>query len=259
MESTHSPLTSPSGDLRAFTKFGQLPAELRVKIWQLAMPDGRLILVNPPTTRQDRVPASLEEVFTQSRDAKESWESTAPIPALLHVNTEARYEASMHYSLSLGVGTAEPRIYVDFTRDTIFFGDEALRPSCSDLWVQAQDIEKIQRLAVAPEGAWRVLRRNRISLNSLEKIIFVHGSEGVRPGHRPQLVEDQQTETGLSISLEHHIQQLEAAMVGSHLEPETPKQRMEAAKEEFATLKLVLLAPWDTDPVVSTAVFKGDA
>ncbi|GAP90572.2 hypothetical protein SAMD00023353_5000620 [Rosellinia necatrix] len=252
-----SSLASTAQEATSFTKFGQLPPELRIKIWEFALPGARVVMVNSPYARQEWAPNSLDEALPQVLD-EETWQSTTQIPALLHVNSESRHEALKHYSLSFGVGGAQPRIYIDFDRDTLFFGDAELRPECSSLWARTKDLEKVQRLAIVPEGAWRALRWKKVDLRFLQKLIFVHGFENAKPGHLPQLVEDEQSEAELSLGLElgQRIQELGASMMESQFRLEDPKQRMQAARDEFNTLKMVLPTEWEKEPAVSTAVFR---
>ncbi len=258
MEQT-SPLIIRAQGADSFVKFRELPAELRIKIWQFAMPAARTVVIKSPYS-QKTVPISLDKVLPQAVDDGETWQSTTQVPALLHVNAEARYEALKHYSLTLGVGKAQPRVYIDFSRDTLFFGDAELTPECSPLWTKTKDFEKIRRLAIVPEGAWRALHWTRdVDLTSLQTLIFVHDAEKTRPGYLSQLVEDEPSVAKLSLQLglEQQVQQLEAAVTEAELEIENPmKQRIQAARQELETLKMVLPARWEKELVVSTAVFR---
>ncbi|KAI8627664.1 hypothetical protein F5Y19DRAFT_440737 [Xylariaceae sp. FL1651] len=259
MEQTSSLMTKLQG-ATGFTKFNDLPPEIRIKIWQYAMPEERTVVIKSPYVRHREIPTSLEGALPQSFD-EETWQSTTQVPALLHVNAEARHEALKHYTLSLGVGKVQPRVYIDFNRDTIFFGNSELKPECSSLWAETKDLNKVQRLAVVPEGAWRVLRWKKVDLNSLQKMIFVHDTDKVKLGPWPQLVEDRQSETDMSLEteLEQQIQLLEdVAMDGPQSTAlDSPmKKRMQAAREELDTLMMVLPTQWEKEPVVSTAVFQ---
>ncbi|KAJ2989430.1 hypothetical protein NUW58_g3468 [Xylaria curta] len=241
----------------SFTKFGALPPELRIIIWQSALPEARTVAIESPYKKHKHTLNSLEEVFTRTLDLEESWRSTAQIPALLHVNIEARNEALRHYTLAFGVGRTQPRVYIDFNRDTVFFGHTELETECWPLWTRTQDLDKIRRLAVVPEGAWRVLRLKNFNLEHLEKLVFVHDSEKVKPGHVPQLVEDEELELELCLELKQHTHQSEATTIASELElASLKKKRMEEARSELSTLKLVLPTEWEKGPVVSTAVFR---
>ncbi|KAJ8116332.1 hypothetical protein ONZ43_g4467 [Nemania bipapillata] len=239
MEQTSALITKFQG-ASSFTKFADLPPEIRIKIWQLAMPGPRTVVIKSPHTRSKHTPTSLDDILVHTAsDAELAWHSTTQIPALLHVNAEARYEALKHYSLSLGIGKAQPRVYVDFDRDTLFLGDAELKLECSPLWAETEDLNKVRRLAVVPEGAWRALRWMNVDINSLQKLIFVHNSENIKLGQLPQLVEDEQSEGDLSLELEQQLQLLETTAAGSLLELESSrKQRIEAAREEFNTLKM---------------------
>lgn len=259
MEQTLSRLSNKTEGPTTFTKFNELPPELRIKIWQHAMPDSRTVAVKSPYARQKNTPRSLEEAMYEAHDQEDTWYSTTQIPALLHVNAEARHEALKHYTLSLGVGSAQPRVYVDFNRDTIFFGNSELKPECSPLWASTRDLNQVQRLAVVPEGAWRVLRWKKVDLNSLEKMIFVHDTEKFELGPLPQLVEDEPQEIEIDL-LEAQAQHLEELQLQQELQEDTTidpmKKRMQAAREEIDTLMMVLPTQWEKEPAVSTAVFR---
>ncbi|TGJ81134.1 hypothetical protein E0Z10_g7623 [Xylaria hypoxylon] len=257
MEQTSTLTVNPHG-ATSFPKFRELPAELRIKVWQFAMPGARTVIIKSPHTRKN-VPTSLDEALPQALDGEMTWQSTTRIPALLHVSAEARHEALKHYSLALGVDKAQPRVYIDFNRDTIFFGDAELTPECSPLWTKTNDLEKVRRLAVVPEGAWRALRWTNVDLTSLKTLIFVDDTEKIKPGCQAHLVEDEPSvaELILQFQLEQQIQQLETTMAEVQLELENPmKQRIQAARDELDTLKMVLPVEWEKDLVVSTAVFR---
>lgn len=259
MERTITSLFTPAKGPQTFHMFGELPPELRIKIWQEAMPAARTVAVQSPFSRRRDAPTSLDGVLTTYDDA-ETWHSNTQIPALLHVNSEARHEALKHYTLALGVGDYAPRIYVDFSRDTLFFGQAELKPECSSLWGSTRDLTRAQRLAVVPEGAWRVLRWGKVDLNSLQKMIFVYDTHKLHLGPTPQLVEDVPEE-----ELEELIKRIEQADEDPLALPEEEdssekqeplKLRMQAAREELDTLAMVLPTPWEKEPLVSTATFK---
>ncbi|OTA98427.1 hypothetical protein M426DRAFT_28473 [Hypoxylon sp. CI-4A] len=267
MEQTISHVSRRAQAPTSFTKFKELPPELRIKIWQHAMPNARTVVVKSPHTKPAQAPRSLEEAMSKSPDQEPTWSSATQIPALLHVNAEARHEALKHYKLSLGVGNAQPRIYVDFQRDTIFFGNSELKPECSSLWASTRDLDRVRRLAVVPEGAWRVLRWKKVDLNSLEKMIFVHDTDDFELGPLPQLIEDEPQTIGTEI-LDEQPRQLEAEELEISEEArqeesqedatqdDPMKKRMQAAREELNTLMMVLPTHWEKEPAVSTAVFR---
>ncbi|ETS80096.1 hypothetical protein PFICI_07625 [Pestalotiopsis fici W106-1] len=255
-------LTSPTQDTMSqtmapsFSKFNDLPPELRIKIWQTAMPEARTVVVKSPYAPKDDAPPSLEEALVHTDGPTKTWTSNTPIPALLHVNAEARHEASKRYQLALSVGQHQPRIYVDFTRDTIFLGSSELKPECSSLWSKTNDMEKIERLAVVPEGAWRVLRWKKIDFDRLQKLTFVHDTEKLKLGPTMELVEDKaQDEAEELVERIEQAQRLpEPEATEAPLENEM-KQRMQAARDELETLMMVLPTTWEKEPIISTAVF----
>lgn len=167
----------------------------------------------------------------------------------------------MHYKLALGVGDHPPRIYVDFARDTLFFGNLELKPECSSLWSSTKDFEKVRRLAVVPEGAWRILRWKKAELNRLQKMTFVHDTEKLELGPTPQLVEDeaqddndeQQPEELPGRTSEAREGETEATALTAE---DATTKRILAAREELETLMLVLPTQWESQPAVATAVFK---
>ncbi|KAK2048524.1 hypothetical protein LZ31DRAFT_45344 [Colletotrichum somersetense] len=77
------------GPENSFSPFSRLPAELRLKIWNHAMPPRTLLATH------------------------------APNPALLSVNHEARCEALRRYTLVRLNTWGDRRIYIDFRRDAI--------------------------------------------------------------------------------------------------------------------------------------------
>ncbi|KAH6655252.1 hypothetical protein BKA67DRAFT_560009 [Truncatella angustata] len=237
----------------SFTRFGDLPPELRIKIWQTAMPEARTVVVNSPLSHKETSPQSLENALLQQNDDAEAWTSHTEIPALLHVNAEARHEALIHYQLSFGVGQHSPRIYIDFSKDTLFIGNAELTPGRSPLWAKTTDLEKLERLAVVPEGAWRVLRYKRVNFDRLQKLIFVHDILNSKLSPTSQLVEDEALD-----EVEELVERIEQAQRSSPVvqqSEEEMKKRMQAAREELDTLMMVLPTQWEKEPIIATAIF----
>ncbi|KAI2643198.1 hypothetical protein GGS21DRAFT_3382 [Xylaria nigripes] len=249
MEQTSSLINTFQMDA-SFTRFNELPPELRIKIWQFAMPEPRIVVMK---ARNIERPASLEEALLQTVDCEKSWQSTTQIPPLLHVNAEARYEALKHYALSFGVGKTEPKVYVDFNRDTLFFGDAELISQHLSLWAKTKDLDNIRRLATVPEGTWRILQWSQSHLDSLKKLIFVHETEKIKLGSLPQLVEDGPLETVPNFELEFRQHRITIHIKQSEIEG---KMRAREAREEIDTLMRVLPIQWEKEPAVSSAVFR---
>jgi hypothetical protein len=97
-----------------FTLFPELPSELRLKILHYAMPGPRILGVGHRikyTTHYGRtLPESME------------WITSDPVPALLHVSHESRFESLKIYQPSLGSPSHPGKNYIDFDNDTLYFG-----------------------------------------------------------------------------------------------------------------------------------------
>ncbi|KAL5326876.1 hypothetical protein ACEPPN_004565 [Leptodophora sp. 'Broadleaf-Isolate-01'] len=104
--------------ISSFNHFQQLPPELRLRVWALALPPPRII-----------------ELTWTSRARSVTSKSTTP--AILHACQESRYSTIGYYK-EVQLGTCSQAILVDFERDTIFLGPGCrhLVPSGkSDPWV----------------------------------------------------------------------------------------------------------------------------
>jgi 2EXR family len=99
----------------SFTKFPLLPAELRLMIWECAIPEPRVIRYTSRTYR---------EYISWYHTSIYRLEQT--IPGIIHACYDSRREALKRYKIALLVELARP-VYFDFERDTLEFGDfEAL-------------------------------------------------------------------------------------------------------------------------------------
>ena len=120
---------------RAFHFFPQLPPELRAKVWEYAtVPRVVCVAYNPRTARV---------------------ESSTPIPALLHVNRESRYEALRRYK-KLFASKENPDCYTLYRPhfDTLYFPrcremgyDDSLRDFATYM-TSPEDLACITRLAL---------------------------------------------------------------------------------------------------------------
>jgi len=105
------PLPPVSEPRSQFTIFPTLPAELRLKIWEFALPGPRVVEIKAPDC-----------IFLEGDPiASLDFTSACAVPTPLHVNSEAREVALQHYQLSFATGTFPPRIYFCFERDTLYF------------------------------------------------------------------------------------------------------------------------------------------
>lgn len=92
-------------------EFKDLPTELRLMIWELALPVQTIIVkeVQNPATGNNHPNAIAPEPFN--------------VPALLHLNVEAREVAKKRYKLSFEMQMDGKGIWFDFQNDTLVFRD----------------------------------------------------------------------------------------------------------------------------------------
>lgn len=96
--------------------FTSLPAEIRWMIWELSMPDPRVVVISMKETPVSRY----------------TW-SSSPIPNLLHICQESRRAALNHYELAFPLSKTSdhdsrvrksdgvPRIFFDYSKDILYF------------------------------------------------------------------------------------------------------------------------------------------
>ncbi|KAF4636669.1 hypothetical protein G7Y89_g1408 [Cudoniella acicularis] len=137
--------TRKCGPTTTFHAFEKLPLELRTKIWDLGLPDGRVV--------QMKVKLVMAKYSRHQRGIYLN--SSTPVPGMLHACLESRAIALQHYELGMGSHLSHARTYVDFTKDTIYFGDDnigqgfTLASLLRD--ITEKDLSKIRRLAVSQE------------------------------------------------------------------------------------------------------------
>jgi hypothetical protein len=100
--------------IRKFNPFPRLPPEIRDTTWALAIPGARVItVIGNEVYKKD---ATIDHCRFQQH-AK----ALADIPALLHVNKEARAVALKHYKLAFGTCLSGTGVYFNFSRDILHF------------------------------------------------------------------------------------------------------------------------------------------
>jgi 2EXR family len=117
-------------DTPSFSLFSALTVELRIKIWSYAINSEPRVLILRYLPESDCCVCST------------------PVPSLLHVNRESRYEALRVYKLVFGTSTKEPQTYFAPNLDTVYLPryrdmgyDETLRDFRSYLrWPEECDI-----------------------------------------------------------------------------------------------------------------------
>lgn len=108
--------------LSTFHLFPQLPGEIRLKVWALALAEPREITVGFEKGILD----SEKRRSSEKRFAK--WfTSPTPPPALLHLNQEARVEALAIYAPMFKTKDSERYIYINFGQDTLRCSDSLLQ------------------------------------------------------------------------------------------------------------------------------------
>jgi len=131
-----------------FPKFLDLPTELRRQIWREAFPAPRIIELVDGPGRTGKLRA--QQLVTP-------WITPATPPAVLYVCRESRNEALRFYQLAFGRKSFEPRIYIDFARDIVYFGRGTRGDEMVDVDNSMEDFEKIRYMAVTPNCLARLL------------------------------------------------------------------------------------------------------
>lgn len=125
-----------------FHRFSKLPAELRITIWKLARPGPRVI----------RVKVHIVKYHISEHVRGLKFTSFTPVPAVLHACKESRAIALKTYKLGMKTHCDGPRVYVDFTKDTIYMAkvENGLQFRLADLLrdMAKKELTKIRHLAI---------------------------------------------------------------------------------------------------------------
>ncbi|KAJ8064014.1 hypothetical protein OCU04_007857 [Sclerotinia nivalis] len=117
MESLSQSSDPSSEQLTTFSQFPALPTELRLKIWHLSIPPWRKLEVKLKIKSTfTRYPIVLGWFIAR---AKIGSTEVNPIPAILHVNREAREVGLTSYELASGSRDRVGPAYIDFERDLV--------------------------------------------------------------------------------------------------------------------------------------------
>ncbi|KAE8448349.1 hypothetical protein EG329_009593 [Mollisiaceae sp. DMI_Dod_QoI] len=98
----------------SFTNFPELPSELRLKIWEYALPGPRILGVGHKTQYKTIYGRAIPTIF--------EWRTSDPVPSILHACHESREEALKNYRPSFGIPLQQGKNYIDFSKETIYFG-----------------------------------------------------------------------------------------------------------------------------------------
>jgi hypothetical protein len=163
----------------SFPQFTKLPKELRVMIWRAALPDPRIVFLQPDLLSKyyctrvwsDKAvdayfsgPIKRIPTFFDFNVAKESsnvfmgvdygpkhqckgLRSRCPPPTLLFACRESFEVASYHYKRAFGTEHAFPETWFDFERDTLYFGCDDQDPLLEPQDFLIEEARKVQHLA----------------------------------------------------------------------------------------------------------------
>jgi len=136
-----------------FNRFGQLPVELRLKIWNFAAQEPRLIEIEYPE-KEDEDSIFFLNIRTGHSGFQVSRRSRIP-PSILQVNAEARAEGLRWFERrnfnSFREENEKFKIYYNPDSDIIFFGDQSCVSTMVQLSVQ-QNVHPVKRVAFCNTG-----------------------------------------------------------------------------------------------------------
>lgn len=170
----------------SFTKFSQLPPEIRCQIWRESFPGARVVELRDGSGQSGRLAAQKYIV---------PWTSPSDPPTVLHVCRESRAEALRFYEPSFSRCGFPPQIFVNFDRDIIYFGHKTRSDGILDLDGETRDFGKIQHMAIGFSGMSRLVDWQLNKLTALNDIIMVRSMTPGRYfkiGKSPKLVEFEQ-------------------------------------------------------------------
>jgi hypothetical protein len=180
----------------SFTLFEQLPSELRIKIWKFVLPGPRVVSVR------------------FNRGAQQYTSSTTP-PILLRACPESRNLALETYTNLILSPEYESSVFVDFTRDTIFFDSLDCSPKGDLSFDLAKSPHRDRILSCAIDvQLWEVLRVFRYEslsellwMKNLKTIalIMLKEKEVQRGLHERQLLDDERDNRSADGDREAHV------------------------------------------------------
>lgn len=141
-----SKLEPPVIQPRELKSFPKLPTEIRLMIWNLALPGPRVVDIR---LRRRHEATSTGKIPDVSR-----YVSSLDHPAMLHACSESRFVALRHYELSFEKSTttesSPAQTYINFSIDTVWFDHLPYFPSTRARAYRfpASDFSKIRYLAL---------------------------------------------------------------------------------------------------------------
>ncbi|KLU85381.1 hypothetical protein MAPG_04407 [Magnaporthiopsis poae ATCC 64411] len=162
-------------DCDTFPQFARLPAEIRLQIWEEALPGARAVMLRAPSAASGALRDELKFLprFLQTRTSRHAgggatrsstsaadagnnqdsdrttgWTCPTPPPAMLH-----RY--SLVFATTDDNGGGGGRIYADLSRDVVCLSSaEVTGAACVALWRRTRDLGQVRHLAVAAPACW---------------------------------------------------------------------------------------------------------
>ncbi|TGO64335.1 hypothetical protein BOTNAR_0089g00240 [Botryotinia narcissicola] len=119
MECISQSLGPSPAQLTTFSRFSELPTELRLKIWHLCIPGPRDLHIKSKNYQGILGRFSFRGWFIDSASFIVGGDDTSAIPTILHVNSEAREIGLTRYELAFGSYHRAGTAYVDFERDNL--------------------------------------------------------------------------------------------------------------------------------------------
>ena len=99
--------------LTTFHLFPNLPIEIRLKIWSFDLSIPRTVTIS----------CIREPIIRGAQRTAKVWSTDTPMPVLLHVNRESRYEALSIYTPYFTTPSSPRPIYLSFSLDVVKFAD----------------------------------------------------------------------------------------------------------------------------------------
>lgn len=139
----------PPPEVETLFDLNRLPKEIRLLVWEAALQGPRAVVLRSPYAAK-----SWKDRLSRQKGPppRPTWGTTTPVPAILHVNQEARRVGLRHYELGLACGEYAPTIYVNYQVDWIMLGRDEMKYDCAKLWSTMHDLEKIEGLIVSYYG-----------------------------------------------------------------------------------------------------------
>ena len=169
--------------------FPLLPPELRLKIWSLSLPPGRVVPLTASTNPPPPSPPTSPTLKPSHAPPKPTNPTNPPI-SLLHTTSESRHLSQTHYHL-FGPPRLTPPTFFSPALDTLYFpslpglGATTSNFHVAILLVPPQDLSLIRSLAVHQDVIFSTGEKSAVdfleivaSLGGVERLVVVPWSEG---------------------------------------------------------------------------------